>query len=70
VSVPDIVADLMAKQQSSEGRGMSKLKLEVFAAQKFWPDKVIGELEEKIETLLSLDDNGGKVISSSLSRGY
>ncbi|KAF8220336.1 hypothetical protein L208DRAFT_1416903, partial [Tricholoma matsutake] len=37
---------------------MSKLKLEVFAVRKFCPDKVIGELEEKIETLLALDNNG------------
>jgi hypothetical protein len=61
----------MAKQRSSEGRGMSKLKLEVFAVRKLWPDKAIGELEEKIETLLALDDNGGKFrVSSSLSSGY
>ncbi|KAF8223659.1 hypothetical protein L208DRAFT_1411562, partial [Tricholoma matsutake] len=37
---------------------MSKLKLEVFAVWKFYPDKVIGKLEEKIETLLALDNNG------------
>ncbi|KAF8221333.1 hypothetical protein L208DRAFT_1415159, partial [Tricholoma matsutake] len=41
-----------------EGCGMSKLKLKVFAVWKFGPDKVIGELEEKIETLLALDNNG------------
>ena len=67
---PDTTTDPTAKQKSSDGRGSSKLKLEVFAVRKLRRDKAIGEMEEKIETLLALDDNGGGVSSSSPLGGY
>ena len=67
---PETTTNLTSKQQSSDGPGNSKLKLEVFAVRKLRRNKAIGELEEKIETLLVLDDSGGGVSSSSPLRGY
>ena len=69
MSTPDTAADLMANRRFSNGWGSSQLTLEVFAVRKWGRDKVIGELEEKLETLLALDDNGGDGNSHSLSSG-
>jgi hypothetical protein len=59
VSTPDVVADLQAERRSSDARGSSKLKLEVLAVRRLLRDELIGELEENIQTLLALSDNGG-----------
>jgi hypothetical protein len=59
VSTPDNPADPMAEQRSSHARRSSKLKLEVFAERKLLRDKMIGESEDNIQTLLRLGGNGG-----------
>ena len=66
MSTPDVVADLQAERRSSDARGSSKLKLEVLAVRRLLRDKLIGELEleENIQTLLALSDNGGDGSSS------
>ena len=59
VSTPNNSADLMAEQWASDAHHFSKLKLEVFSECKLLWDKMVGELEDNIQTLLRLGGNGG-----------